>query len=141
LQELKWEWNENSSRRNFLPQGLIGTRATLDQPPDERPLIVASLNVKGLGRNSPKQKEIRFWISSWVPPPLSNTAPIRTPIGGNRLLQFHKRDPILEWHFFLELRPTNGALIENERGHLHSFAPLISANDILLEGRAQFITL
>jgi hypothetical protein len=36
---------------------------------NKRPLTVASLNVRGLGRNSPKQKEIRSWISSLVPPP------------------------------------------------------------------------
>jgi len=80
--------------------------------------MVASLNMKGLGKNCPKQKEIRSWISSLAPP--SNIAPTGTLLGGNRLLQLHKRDPILEWRFFLELWHTNGALTENECGHLHS---------------------
>jgi hypothetical protein len=34
-QELEWEQNEDSSRRNLLPQGSIGTQAALDQPPHE----------------------------------------------------------------------------------------------------------
>jgi len=34
-QELEWERNENSSRKSLLPQGSIGTQATLDQPPHE----------------------------------------------------------------------------------------------------------
>ncbi len=51
----------------------------------------------------------------------------------------------MEWRFFLELRPTNGALTENERRNFHSHRQipccLINANDILLEGKAQLITL
>jgi hypothetical protein len=34
---------------------------------NKKPLTVASLNVKGLGKNSSKQKEIHSWISSLVP--------------------------------------------------------------------------
>jgi hypothetical protein len=35
----------------------------------ERPLTLISLNVKGLGRNSCKQKEIKVWIASLPTPP------------------------------------------------------------------------
>jgi hypothetical protein len=111
---------------------------------NKRPLTVASLNVRGLRRNSPKQKKIRFWISSLVLCP-SNIIPTRTPHGGIRLLQLHKNDPILKWQFFLKFWPTNGALIENECEHFHSHeqipCPLITANGILLKSKAQFITL
>jgi hypothetical protein len=34
-QELELELNEDSSRKNLLPQGSIGTQAALDQPPHE----------------------------------------------------------------------------------------------------------
>jgi endonuclease/exonuclease/phosphatase family metal-dependent hydrolase len=51
----------------------------------------------------------------------------------------------LEWRFFLELRPTNGALIENERGHLHSHkqipCPFNQCQRHFLESKAQLITL
>jgi hypothetical protein len=35
----------------------------------KRPLMLVSLNVRGLGRKSPKQKEIKTWISSLPTPP------------------------------------------------------------------------
>jgi hypothetical protein len=35
----------------------------------ERPLTLASLNVKGLKENSPKPKEIKAWLASLSPPP------------------------------------------------------------------------
>jgi hypothetical protein len=35
----------------------------------ERPLTIVSLNVKGLGRDSTKQKLIRIWLSSLQNPP------------------------------------------------------------------------
>ncbi len=54
------------------------------------------------------------------PPPPSNIAFTRAPLGGNRLLQLHKRDPILEWCFFLELQLINGAFTENEHRNFHS---------------------
>jgi hypothetical protein len=35
----------------------------------EKPLTIVSLNVKGLGKDSPKQKLIKAWITSLQNPP------------------------------------------------------------------------
>jgi hypothetical protein len=35
----------------------------------ERPLTIASFNVRGMGKDSPKQKLIRAWIASLQNPP------------------------------------------------------------------------
>jgi exonuclease III len=102
------------------------------------------LNVKGLGRNSPKQKEIRSWISSLVPVPQI------------LFLQEHYLGEIDYSNSTKGIQFSNGASFWNyglPMGHSQrmsigtsilmdrSLAPLISANNILLKGRAQFITL
>jgi hypothetical protein len=35
----------------------------------EKPLTLVSLNVRGLGRDSPKQKLIKMWVASLQNPP------------------------------------------------------------------------
>ncbi len=36
---------------------------------NKKAIIIASLNVRNLGKNSPKQKEIRAWVTSLAMPP------------------------------------------------------------------------
>jgi hypothetical protein len=35
----------------------------------DKPITIASLNIRGLGKDSPKQKLIRTWIASLPKPP------------------------------------------------------------------------
>jgi exonuclease III len=111
---------------------------------NKRTLTVASLNVRGLGRNSPKKKEIHSWISSLVSVPQI------------LLLQEHHLVEIDYSNSTKGIQFSNGAFFWNyglPMGHSQRMstgtsilidrplAPLISANDIFLKGRAQFITL
>jgi len=36
---------------------------------NRKAITIASLNVRSLGKNSPKQKEIRTWVTSLAMPP------------------------------------------------------------------------
>jgi hypothetical protein len=100
--------------------------------------------VRGLGKNSSKQKEIRSWFSSLVPTPqilllqehhLGETDYSNSTKG----IQFWNGTSF--WNYGLPMgrsqQMSAGTSIFVDR----SFAPFISANDILLEGKAQFITL
>jgi exonuclease III len=111
---------------------------------NKRPLMVASLNVKGLGRNSPKQKEICSWISSVVP--------ARQIL----LLQEHHLGEIDCSNSTKGIQFLNGASFWNYdilMGRSQkmsagtsilidkSLASVINANDIFKKSKAQFITL
>ncbi|KAH9562524.1 hypothetical protein CY35_05G076400 [Sphagnum magellanicum] len=111
---------------------------------NKRPLTVASLNVRGLGKNSSKQKEIRSWISSLVPTPqilLLQEHHLGEIDYSNSTKGIQFWNGAFFWNYGLPMgrsqRMNVGTSILIDR----SLAPLISANDILLEGRTQYITL
>jgi endonuclease/exonuclease/phosphatase family metal-dependent hydrolase len=111
---------------------------------NKRPLTVASLNVRGLGKNSSKQKEIRSWISSLVPTPqilLLQEHHLGEIDCSNSTKGIQFWNGASFWNYGLPMgrsqRMSTGTSIPVDR----SLAPLISANDILLESRAQYITL
>jgi exonuclease III len=110
----------------------------------DRPLTITSLNVKGLGKDSPKQKLIRTWIASLPKPPQI------------LLLQEHHLDKLgvsnatkgIEfwqgkafWNpgipMAISQRTSAGTTILVDR----ATAPLISDSGILTEGTTQFVTL
>jgi len=111
---------------------------------NKRPFTIVFLNVRGLGKNSTKKKEIHSWISSLVPTPqillLQEHHPGEIDYSNStKGIQFWNGTSF--WNYGLPMgcsqRMSAGTSILVDR----SLAPLISANDILLEGRAQYITL
>jgi hypothetical protein len=84
----------------------------------DKTLILASLNARGLGTNSPKQKAIKLWLASLPSPPPNPPHP-GTPPGKKRLRQHQKRNRVLEGSFLLESRDPHGNLTENLRWHCH----------------------
>jgi len=75
----------------------------------DKALTLASLNARGLGTNSPKQKAIKLWLASLPsPPPKSSSS--RTPPGKKRFKQRWKRNRVLEGSFLLESRDPHGNL-------------------------------
>jgi hypothetical protein len=106
--------------------------------------MVASLNVRGLRKNSSKQKEICSWISSLVPTPqilLLQEHHLGEINCSNSTKGIEFWNGASFWNYGLAMgrshRMNTGISILVDR----SLAPFISANNIFLEGRAQFITL
>jgi hypothetical protein len=100
--------------------------------------------VRGLGKNSSKQKEIHSWISSLVPTPqilILQEHHLGEIYCSNSTKGIQFWNGASFWNYGLPMgrsqRMSAGTSILVDR----SLAPLISANGILLEGKAQFITL
>ncbi len=109
----------------------------------ERPMTIASLNVRGLGRDSPKQKLIKTWVVSLHNPP-------------QILLQEHHLDELgtasssKGIEFWQSKAFWNPGISMGSSQHTSAgiailvdrmTAPLIKENGILSDGRAQYITL
>jgi hypothetical protein len=110
---------------------------------NRKALTLASLNVRSLGRNSPKQKEIRSWVSSLATPPhilLLHEHHLGEMDCSNSTKGIELWNGASFWNHGIPMghsqRMSTGTSILVDR----FIAPLIIANDILLEGRAQFIT-
>ncbi len=86
---------------------------------NKKAITIASLNVRSLRKNSPKQKEIRAWVTSLAMPPPPNFAHARTPLGEADCLTSNQGGQVLERSLLLEPRHPNGTLAKVERGHLY----------------------
>jgi len=75
----------------------------------------------------------------------TDSTPTRASLGGSGLPYFNQGDRVLEWNLFLESQYSNGVIAKDECKYLNSgdnsLVPQITSNGILLEGRAQYITL
>jgi hypothetical protein len=110
---------------------------------NRKAITITSLNVKSLGKKSPKQKEIKTWVTSLATPPQIlllhehdlGEAKCFTSTKG---IEFLKGDSF--WNHDIPMgcsqRLSTGTCILVDK----SFAPQITSNGILLEGRVQFIT-
>jgi hypothetical protein len=75
----------------------------------------------------------------------TNSAPARTSLGGSGLFYFNQRGRVLGRSLFMESRYSNGRSQKMTASTSilvdRSLVPQITSNGILLEGRAQYITL
>jgi len=110
----------------------------------EKTLTLASLNVKGLGINSPKQKAIKLWLASFPsPPPILLIQEHHLGQEGTRSvgkgIEYWKGGSF--WNPRIPMGPSqrmsaSTAILVDRRT-----TPLVVDNGILMEGRAQFIKL
>jgi exonuclease III len=110
----------------------------------ERPLTIVSLNVRGLGKDSPKQKLIKAWITS-----LQNPSQILLlqedhldELGvsnSTKGFEFWQGKAFWNPRILMQIsqRTSAGIAILADR----ATAPLIMENGILTKGRVQYITL
>jgi hypothetical protein len=111
---------------------------------NKRPLTLASLNMRGLGKNSPKQKNIRSWISPLVPPPqifLLHEHHLGEIDCSNSIKGIQLWNGASFWNYDPPMGRSQRMSADTSIFINKSLAPLISANNIFLEGKAQFITL
>jgi exonuclease III len=110
----------------------------------EKTLILASLNVRGLGVNSPKQKIIRTWLASLPSPPQilliqEHHLGRDDTFSAGKGIEFWKGGSF--WNPGIPMgrsqRTSAGTTILVDR----RTAPLVVDSGILMEGRAQFIKL
>jgi len=93
---------------------------------NKKAVTIASLNVRNLGKNSPKQKENKAWVTSLAMPP-PNSIPTRTPPRGSRLYHLIQGGRVLERSLLLEPQHPNGMLAKVEHGHLYSHGQILHA--------------
>jgi len=110
----------------------------------ERPLIIVSLNVRGLGKDSAKQRLIKTWLSSLQNPPqvlfiqehhLDKQGVTKSTKG----LEFWQGKAF--WNPGIPMGTSQRTSARTAILVDRMTAPLIKADRILVEGRAQYITL
>jgi len=97
---------------------------------NKKAITIASLNVRSLGKISPKQKENKAWVTSLAMPP-PNSIPARTPPGGSGLCHLIQGGRVLERRFLLEPEHPNGTLAKVEHRHLYSRGQILRAPNYL----------
>jgi hypothetical protein len=97
---------------------------------NKKAITIASLNVRNLRKNSPKQKENKAWVTSLAMPP-TNSIPVRTPLGGSGLCHLIQGGRVLERSLLLEPQHPNGMLAKVEHEHLYSRAQILHAPNYL----------
>jgi len=85
----------------------------------DKTLTLASLNMRGLGTNSPKQKAIKLWLASLPSPP--QILFIQEHHLGKKGLGSTGKGIEFWRSFLLESRDPPGNLTENLRWHCHPF--------------------
>jgi endonuclease/exonuclease/phosphatase family metal-dependent hydrolase len=110
----------------------------------EKTLTLASLNVRGLGSKAPKQKAIKIWLASLPSPPqILFIQEHHLGLEGTRSiekgLEYWKGGAF--WNPGIPMGPTQRmsagiAILVDKKT-----VPLVVDNEILMEGRAQFIKL
>jgi exonuclease III len=110
----------------------------------ERPLTIVSLNVRGLGRDSAKQKLIKTWLSSLQKPPQilliqEHHLDEQGATNSTKGLEFWQGRTF--WNPEIPMgnsqRISAGTAILVDR----MTAPLVKEDGIITEGRAQYLTL
>jgi exonuclease III len=110
----------------------------------ERPLTVVSLNVRGLGRDSAKQKLIRTWLSSLQNPPQilliqEHHLDEHGATNSTKGLEFWQGgafwNPGIPMGNSQRIRAGTAILVDR------MIAPLIQEHGIITEGRVQYLTL
>jgi len=110
----------------------------------EKTLTLASLNVRGLGVNSPKQKVIKTWLAS-LPSPLQILLIQEHHLGKDDMLSTDKGVEFWKGGSFWNPGIPMGRSQWTSAGMAilvdRRIAPLVVDSGILMEGRAQFIKL
>jgi hypothetical protein len=110
----------------------------------ERPLTLASLNVRGFGKDSPKQKVIKAWVASLQTPPQilllqEHHLDVADTTNSMKGIKFWKGrafwNPGIPMGCLQRKNTSTSILVDM------TITPLVKVNGILLEGRAHFITL
>ncbi|CAM6044951.1 unnamed protein product, partial [Sphagnum compactum] len=143
-QEAKVEGQDNPNQDPHKALGSVHQPPEIASPMSERPLTFASLNVKGLRVNSPKQKEIKTWLASLRTPPQilliqEHHLGKENISNAGKGIEYWKGSSF--WNPGIPMgrsqRTSAGTAILVDR----MTAPLVKENGILMEGRAQYITL
>ncbi len=109
----------------------------------ERPLMLASLNIRGLRGDTPKPKEIKAWMASLVDPPqiLLLQEHHLCKEGVQRFGKMELWNGIAHWNEGIPMgrsqRISVGTTILVDR----ATSPYIRDHGILVNGRAQYVTL
>ncbi|KAH9575733.1 hypothetical protein CY35_01G126300 [Sphagnum magellanicum] len=110
----------------------------------ERPLTIVSLNIRGLGKDSAKQKLIKTWLSSLQNPPQvlliqEHHLDKQGVTNSTKGLEFWQGKAF--WNLGIPMGTSQRTSAETAILVDRMTAPLIKKDGILVEGRAQYVTL
>jgi hypothetical protein len=110
----------------------------------ERPLTIVSLNVKGLGKDSTKQKLIKTWLTSLQNPPQilliqEHHLDKQDVTNSTKGLEFWQGKAF--WNPGIPMGNSQRISVETAILVDRMTAPLIKEDGILTEGRVQYVTL